>query len=76
MIVLYISDALIFFRGFLLYVLHEVNNDEFGFILEIKNNTLEFVSSKSKTLLPCQHSNSSTCIDFHHDQLISLIPYY
>ena len=70
------SDALILFRGILFYVLHEENNDEFGFILEIKNNTLEFVSSKSKTLLPCQYSNSSTCIDFHHDQLISLIPYY
>ena len=70
------SDALILFRGILFYVLHEENNDEFGFILEIKNNTLEFVSSKSKTLLPCQYSNSSTCIDFHHDQLISPIPYY
>ena len=69
--------SMTFYKGILYYIVQSEGFEELGYNLEVKNGTLKFLPSNTKTLKPCsQNDHNSTCLTFHERRQIIAIPYY
>ena len=69
--------SITFYKGILYYIVQSEGFEELGYVMEIRNSTINFLPSNTKTLKTCsQEENNSTCLTFHESREIISIPYY